>query len=134
MKLELLAQVIQDAGIGTIGEDIYVHNMPADVTRGIMLRNPLAGTNIDNGLPGYFRDRLQAIVRATSHADGDVLAKQVTKALKMERKRLFLDTDGKLLLQINYLLPAQLPIVYPWTPANVLEWSINFITSYVEPE
>jgi hypothetical protein len=132
MKLEILAQLLQDANLGTIGEDIYVHSMPADVREGIMLRNPLAGTKVDPGLPGYYRSRLQAIVRATDHASGEVLAESVGKALEMG-KRLFNDTDGKLLMQVNYIYLEQLPIVYPWTPANVLEWSLNFVTSYVQP-
>jgi hypothetical protein len=132
MRLELLAQVLQDAGIGMIGTDIYVHSMPADVETGVMLRNPLAGTKVDPGLPGYYRSRLQAIVRAQAHADGDQLADRVAKALEMG-KRLFNDTDGKLLMQVNYIYLDQLPIVYPWTPANVLEWSLNFVTSYVQP-
>jgi hypothetical protein len=133
MKLEILAQVLQDADAGTIGTDLFVHAMPAKVTKGVLLRNPLAGTSVNNYLPGYYRSRLQAIVRAPGHEQGDELAKIVGDALKMEQTRRFFNDDGSLAMQINYILPEQLPIVYPWTPANVLEWSLNFITSYVQP-
>jgi hypothetical protein len=132
MKLEILAQILQDAGLGTIGQDIYVYAMPAEVKQGILLKDPLAGTKIDPGLPGYYRGRLQAIVRAEAHAEGKTKADAVAKALEMG-KRLFNGTDGKLVMQVNYIYLDQLPIVYPWTPANVLEWSLNFVTSYVEP-
>jgi hypothetical protein len=132
MKLELLAQVLQDAGLGTIGDDIYVHYMPGDVRQGILLRDPLAGTKIDPGLPGYFRTRFQTIVRAAAHQEGSQLAERVSNALEMG-KRIFNDTDGKLVMQVNYIYLEQLPIVYPWTPANALEWSLNFATSYVQP-
>lgn len=132
MKLEILAQLLQDAGLGTIGEDIYVHSMPAEVKQGILLKDPLSGTPVDPGLPGYYRSRLQAIVRAGTHAEGKTKSDAVGKALEMG-KRIFNDADGKLQMQVNYIYLAQLPIVYPWTPANVLEWSLNFVTSYVEP-
>jgi hypothetical protein len=132
MKLEILAQVLVDAGLGTIGTDIFAHFMPGEVAKGILLKDPLAGTKIDPGLPGYYRSRFQAIVRATSHADGDTLSKAVGKTLEMG-KRIFNDTDGKLVMQVNYIYLEQLPIVYPWTPANALEWSLNFVTSYVQP-
>jgi hypothetical protein len=132
MKLEILAQLIQDAGLGTIGEDIYVHSMPADVTSGVLLRDPLAGTKVDPGLPGYYRSRLQTIVRAPDHASGKTRSEAVAKVLEMG-KRIFNNADGSLAMQVNYIYLEQLPIVYPWTPANVLEWSLNFVTSYVEP-
>ncbi|MCK1543422.1 hypothetical protein IVB12_16010 [Bradyrhizobium sp. 179] len=132
MKLEILAQLLQDAGLGTIGTDIYVHSMPADVRKGILLRDPLAGTKVDPGLPGYYRSRLQAIVRAPAHAEGKTLSDAVAKKLEMG-KRIFNNDDGSLSMQVNYIYLEQLPIVYPWTPANALEWSLNFVTSYVEP-
>lgn len=132
MNLKILAQLLEDAGHGTQGEDIFIASMPADVTKGILLKDPLSGTKIDPGLPGYYRSRLQAIVRAPAHEEGDTLAKAVAKTLEMG-KRIFNDADGKLLMQVNYIYLEQLPIVYPWTPANVLEWSLNFVTSYVEP-
>lgn len=132
MKLEILAKVLQDADLGTMGEDIFVHAMPADVAKGILLKNPLAGTPVDPGLPGYYRSRLQAIVRSRAHAEGETLAKAVGKALEMG-KRIFTNDDGSFAMQVNHIYLAQLPIVYPWTPSNSLEWSLNFMTSYVEP-
>lgn len=132
MKLELLAKVLQDAGIGTIGTDIFVHAMPAEVKQGVMLRNPLAGTKVDANLPDYYRTTLQAIVRDTGHAAGDVKAKTVAAALKMFNRKFF-DDGGGLVMKVNHIFPEQLPIVYPHTPSNSIEWSLNFVTSYVQP-
>jgi minor capsid protein len=132
MKLEYLAQVLQDAGLGTIGTDIFVDYMPAEVTKGVVLKNPLAGTPVDPNLPDYYRTRLQAIVRAPTRDVGNELSDRVGKALKMFNRK-FYDLNGKLAMQINHIYPAQLPIVYPYTPGNVIEWSLNFVTSYVQP-
>lgn len=132
MNLELLAKVLQDAGIGAISTDIFVHAMPAETKQGVMLRNPLAGTKVDIGLPGYYRSTLQAIVRDIGHADGDLKAKAVIAALTMFN-RAFRDDLGNLLMKVNHIYPEQLPIVYPHTPSNAIEWSLNFVTSYVQP-
>lgn len=133
MKLELLAQVLEDAGLGTIGTDIFVHRMDAECPRGIMLRDPLDGTPVDPNLPGYYRSKLQAIVRATAQADGDTLSKQVGRALKMFNRRFTDPVSGELLLKINHIYPSQLPITYPRMEGQGIEWSLNFVTSYVQP-
>lgn len=133
MKLEFLAQVLVDADIGTLGTDIFVHYMPGECRRGVLLKNPLAGTNVDPGLPGYYRTKMQAIVRAETQADGEDLAKKVGKALKMFNRK-FLNVDGSLAMQVNHIYPAQQPIVYPYTPGQTIEWSLNYHTSYVQPD
>lgn len=133
MKLELIAKVIEDANLGVIGQTIFVNSMPAEVQKGVVLKNPLAGIDISPYLPGYYRGRLQAIVRAPTHEDGDNLAELVGRSLKMFNRE-FRDTDGSLLLKVNHIFPAQLPIVYPHTPSRSIEWSLNYVTSYVQPE
>jgi hypothetical protein len=132
MKLEILAKVLEDAGIGTIGETIFVHRMDAETNVGILLRNPLDGTPVDPNLPGYYRSKLQAIVRHTTQQAGDELTGRVGKALKMFNRR-FTGPGGELVMKINHIFPSQLPITYPRLPGQGIEWSLNFTTSYVQP-
>ncbi len=132
MKLELIAKVLEDAGLGTRTTDIFVHSMPADVQQGIMLRDPLSGTPVDPDLPDYYRGKLQVIIRSTTHAAGEDLAKRVGQSMKMFNRK-FYDLDGALEMKVNHIFPAQLPIVYPHTPSRSIEWSLNFVTSYVQP-
>jgi hypothetical protein len=132
MKLELLAQVLQDADCGVIGETIFVHRMDAETRIGILLRNPLDGTPVDPNLPGYYRSKLQAIVRHDSQAEGDLLADKVGKALKMFNRR-FTGPGNQLVMKVNHIFPSQLPITYPRLPGQGIEWSLNFTTSYVQP-
>jgi hypothetical protein len=132
MKLELLTEDLETKGLGTRGVDIFAHEMTADCIKGILLRNPLTGTPVDANLPGYYRSKLQAIVRCPTEVEGDALADRLGKALKMFN-RSFLALDGTLLMKINHLYPAQLPIRYPRSPGQGIEWSLNFVTSYVQP-
>lgn len=132
MKLEFLAQVLQDGGCGTVGVDIFVHHMDGETPIGILLRNPLDGTPVDANLPDYYRHKLQVVVRHTSQAEGDALAARVGKLMKMFN-RTFNNLDGSLGMRVNHIFPSFQPIVYPRTPGQGIEWSLNFTTSYVEP-
>lgn len=132
MKLDLIAQLLADAGLGTIGVDIFAHSMPADCEKGIMLRNPLDGVPVNAYLPGYYRTKLQAIVRAPTFAEGDELSKRAGALLKMFNRR-FTDQAGNLVLKVNHIYPEKLPINYPRSPGQGIEFSLNFHACYVMP-
>jgi hypothetical protein len=130
MRIDLLADILADAGIGAPGQDIYEEEMPADVRAGVLIKLPLQGVPIDHELPGYFRGAVQVIVRAQKVDTGDRLAKQVMDALTLS-ERTFLDAQGNEVMHVNYLRPRTLPIVYPRSDGNGKEWSINLDASYV---
>lgn len=132
MRLDLLAQVLADANIGTIGTDIFVYRMDADCKQGIMLRAPLDGVPVDVNLPEYYKHSLQIVVRAADQLTGDDLMKRTIAALTMY-KRIFNDTDGNLLMQVNHLVARTLPRVYPRLDGQGIEWSVDLNTNYVMP-
>jgi Bacteriophage minor capsid protein len=132
MRLDLLAQYLQDQNLGVQGQTIFVHRMPANVTEGILLRAPLAGVKIDWNLPGYLKHEIQVIVRANVQDRGDTLAKQVSDALTLYR-RTFNDATGAKAMFVHQMLPNALPIVYPRAAnGQEIEWSINIDCNYTQ--
>jgi len=132
MKLEILAQVLVDAGLGTIGTDIFVHRLGADCKQGIMLREPLAGIPVDQNLPDYYKHDIQMIVRASDQAAGDTLATNAMKALTFYN-RIFNDINGALVMKVNHIYPKYLPVTYPRLDGQGIEWSVDINTAYVMP-
>lgn len=134
MRLDKISQIIQDAQLGVEGQTLFIYQMPAGCMRGILIKPPAGGVHVDNTLPGYFRSSLQIVVRAQSHMDGEKLANDVAKVVTQQQTRDFYDQPGNMFaMRINYLLSEKLPIRYQRLDGNGIEWSLNFITSYVLP-
>lgn len=133
MKLELLSELLEQRGLGTRGTDIFVHRMDAECPKGILLRLPIAGIDTDFNLPGYYKTQIQAIIRDANQQSGDAMAVRVMAQLTMY-ERIFTDPDtGAFLMQINQMYPAKLPIIYPRSEGQEIEWSLNFDVSYAIP-
>ncbi|AMB48263.1 minor capsid protein [Methylobacterium sp. AMS5] len=131
MRIDCITDYLAAEGLGTVGKDLFEHEMPANTKVGILLRTPLEGIKICHELPGYYRGRaLQAIVRAQKDETGWPLAGRLSKALTLY-KREFKDSEGRLVMRINHLLPQTLPITYRRSDGNGKEWSINLDASYV---
>lgn len=132
MRLDLIAQIIEDAKLGTIGVDIFVHRMDADCKQGIVLRMPLSGVPVDSGLPNYYKSSLQVIVRSPDQQTGDAIMISLVKLLTIYN-RLFYDDSNNFQMQINHFIPRTLPCVYPRLDGQGIEWSIDFNINYVMP-
>lgn len=137
MRLDLIAEVLAASNIvgleQGIGGSIFTDAMDEDVTIGALLRNPLVGVPVDGDLPGYYRTTMQVVVRHTAHDAGEDLARAIQRRLTMFNRR-FLDPDTNvLLMRVNYLYPAALPIRFPRSVGGGIEWSLNFKASYVLP-
>lgn len=130
MRLDLLSQLLEDAGLGVQGQTIFIHRMDAECNQGIMLRMPIAGVPSNPELPLYYKATFQAIIRAQAQAAGDLLAKQVADTLTIYNREFF-DTSNNFLMQIKQMYPDRLPIVYPRSVGHDVEWSVNFHTDYV---
>lgn len=125
MNLNALAERLTAAGLGRVGEGIFFHNMP-DVSEGILFRLPLEGVSIDHELPGYYRHKLQVVLRALKVADAEARARQVVEALWIKRE----ETVGT--MSVTYIRPCSLPIIYPRSEqSQAAEASINFDCCYV---
>lgn len=134
MRLDKISQLLQDAQLGVEGQTLFIHQMPADCKRGILIKPPANGIKVDNTLPGYYRSTLQLIIRAQTHTDGEPFANEVMQAVTHKQTKDYLDQPGnKFAMRVNYLLADQLPLRYARLDGNGIEWSLNFITSYVLP-
>jgi len=134
MRLEIIAEVLASVGLGRIGESIFVHHMPPECREGVMVKTPLTGIEICAELPGYYRGGLQVIVRAQKHERGEEMAKTVLRALStLQRKEYIHPQTRQPEMIVNQMIPKALPVRYPRSDGNGIEWSINFDCSYVLP-
>jgi hypothetical protein len=127
MNLTILTDYLQAEGVGTNGVDLFAHRMPFECQKGVLLRLPLDGIQRDPQLPGYFKtEGLQAIIRDIDQAAGEIKAQRVMDALDLMNHQF----EG---LKINRIFARTLPVVYPRSDGQELEWSITFFASYVQP-
>jgi len=137
MRLDLLAAKLAEdlADLGqtvVAGESLFIDAMSAETERGVLLRIPLTGIAFDHYIPNYYpRAKIQVIVRAPTEDVGKPLADAVVKALTTHMPRDYEDEDDDVVMRINQMLPDTLPIRYPRSEGNLIEWSINFYVNFV---
>lgn len=132
MRYDLIAKVIQDAGFGTMGTDIFIHRMDEVCLEGILIRGPLDGIPTDDNLPDYYRGSMQVIIRSSNQVTGDDIARRLAPVIEMER-RVFTAPDGSLEMDVKQIFLTKLPIIYLRSVGRSIEWSLNFKTYYVMP-
>lgn len=119
MNMLLAAAVmIEEASLGEQGVDLFVGTMPADVTRGVMLRAPLDPALIDEGMQDFYDTEFQVIVRDEDPSAGYERAVAIGKALKVYRVQ-----AGDLF--ISWMRPRSLPVSYPRGDADDIETSVR---------
>ena len=133
MRYDLIVGALQTAGVGVVGTNLFVHRMDADCKLGIMVRGPIDGVPVDVDLPNYYKHSMQLIVRAADQLTGDALMASAIAALTTQQPRVFNDSNGNLLMQLNHLVPRTLPRVYPRLDGQGIEISVDFNTNYVMP-
>lgn len=122
-----IASHMETLGLGyTTGynKDIFVYQMPETVQTGILLKDAALGTLIDHELPQYYQTEFQCIVRSKEHADGEAKADAVSTAMTILNQ-----TIGT--LNVKYIRPRHVPMVFPVSNGDYLEWLITFDTSFV---
>lgn len=113
------AQRLQDAGVATIGVDLFINTLPTDVPRGIMLKDPLDPITIDEGMEGFYTTSFQTIIRDPDLEAADTRAWAALNALRCYR------VDGGDIF-ISWLRPATLPMSYPRGDADDIETSVRY--------
>lgn len=126
MNLLPIANKLQTDALGVMGKSIFINMIPVECPRGILLRNPLQGTRIDYELPGYYKTQFKVIVRAQDYADGDAFTKSVFTSLTSPSEQM-LGT-----MRVVYMRPLTLPVVFPLSKGNLLEFSADFEVVYTE--
>lgn len=112
--LYAMAEIIQAAGIASVGTDLFIGTIPADVVSGVMLRDPLMGAEIDEGMKDFYALEVSVIVRDPSVAEGYARAELLQTALNLGRW----ENDDIL---VSWMKPCHLPVSYPRGDADVLE-------------
>lgn len=127
MKLLLrLAELLEGEGFGSIGTNIFINNVPFEVTEAIMVRPPMSGFRIDQELPGYFKSTFCVVLRTA----GD-LGLLEDKALEVSESLTMYEQDIGTEFHINYMRPLQLPYSYPITKGELVECKVDFEFSVV---
>jgi hypothetical protein len=128
---DILEKKLEAAGLGLVaGDNLFRNTMPGDVKVGVMTREPLAGMPINPFIEGWYKPRMQVIVRHTDPVEGRALANQVIKALLVEGREKHEATEEHGACHIDLFYPDQEPIQYPRLDGNTIEWSLNFNTAF----
>jgi hypothetical protein len=121
--LKLAAQLIEDAGLGTQGEDLFIQTMPADVKHGVMLKLPLAPTDVDEGMRDFYEFDFQVIVRDVDVEAGYNRCQAISKILRLDY---YEDSE----LSIPWMHRKTLPTSYPRGDMDDIESSCLICVGY----
>lgn len=132
LGLEQLAAVLAAANLGTPGQSLFIHRMPAEIQQGILLLTPLAGMEIDHELPGWRRGGFQMIVRATSANNAIQLALSAGTALTWAQPKTLAAISLYPAMRVLFCRPLHDPIMYPRSDGNLIEASVNFEMAYIK--
>lgn len=125
-KLDAIAQILEDAAIGTQGETIFVYHMPEQIREGVLLIEDPEGTEIDPDIPQWRKSEFRAIVRGFDYQSAMTVAKQVQSALDLHR----LTVGGYQFVRVR---TTHEPIPYPVPDSDLIEVSVNLWAVYIEP-
>lgn len=123
MDLMPIANKLEFEGLGIQGKSLFINFMPMEAKTAIMLRTPLAGTDIDHELPGYFKTSFILVARAPQYVAALDLTKSVMLALTMYDQTL--DT-----IEVKYMRPVTLPVSFPVSEGNFYEVQVTFDIAY----
>jgi len=126
MNVLPLAQRLEDLGVGKQGKSIFVYMMPSEAVSAVMVRNQLAGTRINHELPGYYKTRLQVIARGANYKAAETLMASAVAALTLEPGAVLGD------MTFNYCRPQTLPMPFPLSAGNLIEFSVYFEVCFVQ--
>jgi hypothetical protein len=117
--LKDLSDYLEIQGTVEQGNTMFLHTMPPEVNKAVMLRVPLGGTSIDHELRGYFKTSYQLIVRHTQVQPGFDLANSLLKKLFFSEKQLNN-------IYVKFSRPKHQPVMYRRSESGNFEFSVNF--------
>lgn len=125
MDLLALATYMQNEGIGTMGQSIFINQIPVETLEAVMIRMPPRGMKFDWELPGYFKGSFQITVRAQTYPAANTLLNSVIAKLNLQKT-----TIGS--MSINFLRPQTTPSYFPLSKGNLIEAAMDFEICYVQ--
>ncbi len=126
-KLEVIVDRLEQLGFGTPGTDLFIHQMPDSVRRGILvLDDNDQSTEIDEYIPKLRRSYFRMIVRSPSYQEGYQLAKRLRDEIDFHQVTL----GDYVFLRLR---PTYDPVAYPTPDSDTIEVSVNFWACFIEP-
>jgi hypothetical protein len=102
-QLEGIATLIQNAGIATLGTDLFLYHAPAEIEQCIILYPSNDPPMVDPDTPRYFQGKFQTIVRQIDYQPGFDICKRLDTALTVFNK----DTPLMFIKSVRPLYPAK---------------------------
>lgn len=128
LNLTTFAKILEDAGFGVMGKDIFVNTSP-NVSECILILDQTYGNTVNPQLPNYYNDSgFQIIVRNKQFEKAKEIAYNIMEILKIEKSK---QVDN---LWVNYCYAKHLPRSYARSDGNICESSVNFALNYVDKE
>jgi hypothetical protein len=122
----IVANLLAQANMGTLGSDIFVFNAPDKVRNCLLVLDSLDGIERNEDLPGYKKANFSVIVRNVDYQSAVTIANQVVSVLDLSR----LSVDGVL---VQRMRATHDPIPFPVPDSDVIEVSVNLWAAFVEP-
>lgn len=124
MNLEMIADKLQDDGVGRQGVTLFINSMPAECVVGVLLRPPYIGTPIDYELPGYRKTKFNAAVRGRTYSEALALSQRVMESLTFSD----VEMTG---VSVKYVRPMAEPVSFPTSEGASIEFLMIFEAVYV---
>lgn len=122
---EDIAVLLENAGVGTIGTDIFAYHSHPDVSNCIIIYPSNDPPAIDAERPYYMRGKFQIIVRNANYQAGLELCKTIQATLTFNE----VETAQMKVKQCRPLYQAR---VYRRSGSGELEFSITYQVIYVQ--
>ena len=120
-----IVTLLENAGLGTSGTDIFAYHSPPDVHNCIIVYPSNDPPPVDPQTPYYYRGKFQVIVRNADYNAGIEICKAVQAALTINET----ETAQMKVKQCRPLYQAR---IYRRSGSGALEMSINFQIIYVQ--
>ena len=117
--LKFLAQLIENAGHGVIGETLFIGTIPSDCPSAVMLKDPLSGHKIDGGMESFYPSSVQMIVR---DPDSEVSYQRALDISGVLNGINLSDND----VHLAWVIADTLPIQFPRAESDDIETSVRF--------
>ena len=126
-EVEDIGTLIENAGLGTVGTDIFLYSAPPDpAALPIIIVYPSNDPPaIDPERPYYLRGKFQTIVRANDYQTGIALSKSLGSALT------FFNTETSL-MKIKECRPLYQVRVFRRSDSGAIEFSVTYKITYVQ--
>jgi hypothetical protein len=127
VKFEPIVSLLESAGLGTAGRDIFINFIPENVS-GILLREDFGGTKPDHYLPGYIQTTFWLIARGTEFVTVKTQIEAAVLGL-WEASRYGVTVDST---TFKYIRPRVNPFPYAPSPGQNIEFGSKMECCYVD--